>query len=120
MPTNYPNSLDILINPTVSDSLNSPTVPHVEQHSDLNDAVEAIQTVVGINPAGSHLTIKDRIIAAEQSILNQSVLNGLTDVTISNAAVKDILIYDGSKWANKSLESIADNSAELLINGGNF
>jgi len=120
MPTNYPHSLDILINPTASDSLNSTTVPHAQQHSDLNDAVEAIQTTLGINPAGSHLTIKERIVVAETSILNQSVLNGLTDVTISNAAVKDILIYDGSKWSNKSLATIADNSAELLINGGNF
>jgi len=112
MPTNYPNSLDILINPTTSDSLNSTTVPHAKQHSDLNDAVEAIQTVVGINPAGSHLTIKDRIIAAEQSISQQSVLNGLTDVTINSVATGQVLRYNGNAWINYDEDD--------LVDGGNF
>jgi len=115
MPTNYPNSLDILINPTASDTLNSTTVPHAKQHSDLNDAVEAIQTVVGINPAGSHLTVKDRIIAAEQSISEQSVLNGLTDVTInSELADGQVLRYNGNTnaWINYDEED--------LVDGGNF
>ena len=112
MPTNYPNSLDILINPTASDSLNSDIVPHAKQHSDLNDAVEAIQTVVGINPAGSHLTIKDRIIAVEQSISEQSVLNGLTDVTINSVATGQVLRYNGTAWINYNEEN--------LVDGGNF
>jgi len=112
MPTNYPNSLDILINPTASDSLNSTTVPHVKQHSDLNDAVEAIQTVIGINPAGSHLTIKDRILVAEQSISEQSVLNGLTDVTINSVATGQVLRYNGNAWINYNEEN--------LVDGGNF
>jgi len=87
MATNYPNSLDILVNPTSVDHLNSTTVPHAQQHADLNDAVEALQTVIGINPAGSHLTVKDRIITSEQAILQQSVLNGLTDVTINSVSL---------------------------------
>lgn len=120
MATNYPNQLDVLINPTANDKLNSNTVPHHQQHTNLNDAVEAIQTVIGLNPAGGHLTVKDRISSLESNVSNISVLNGLIDVTISNAVVKDVLIYDGSGWVNKSVESIADNSAELLINGGNF
>jgi len=112
MPTNYPHSLDILINPTASDSLNSTTVPHAQQHSDLNDAVEAIQTIVGINPAGSHLTVKDRIIAAEQSISDQSVLNGLTDVTINLVAAGQVLRYNGNAWTNYNEDD--------LVDGGNF
>jgi len=112
MPTNYPNSLDILINPAASDNLNSATVPHAKQHSDLNDAVEAIQTVVGINPAGPHLTIKDRIIAAEQSISEQSVLNGLSDVTINSVAAGQVLRYNGNAWINYNEDD--------LVDGGNF
>lgn len=117
MATNYPNQLDVLINPTATDKLNSATVPHHQQHTNLNDAVEAIQTVLGVNPAGSHLTVKDRIVAVESNI---SSLNGIGDVTISNVGTKDVLIYNGSQWVNKSVESLADNSAELNINGGNF
>jgi hypothetical protein len=117
MATNYPNQLDVLINPSATDKLNSVTVPHHQQHTNLNDAVEALQTVLGVNPAGSHLTVKDRIVSVESNI---SSLNGIGDVTISNVGLKDVLIYNGSQWVNKSVESLTDNSAELNINGGNF
>lgn len=112
MATNYPNSLDVLINPTSNDSLNSPTVPHAQQHANLNDAVEALQTVLGVNPAGAHLTVKDRIISAEQSILQQSVLNGLNDVTINSASNGQVLRYNGTAWVNYNEEN--------LVDGGNF
>lgn len=112
MTTQYPNSLDDFVNPTATDRLDSVTVPHHQQHADLNDAVEAMQTVIGINPAGSHLTVKDRIIAVETDIQTQSVLNGLTDVTIGTANSGDVLRYNGSSWANYSEEN--------LVDGGNF
>jgi hypothetical protein len=112
MATNYPASLDNLVNPTATDTLNSNTVPHHLQHANANDAIEALQTVLGVSPAGSHLTVKDRIIAAEQSISNQSILNGLTDVTISEAANGNILRYNGSQWVNYAEGNLTD--------GGNF
>ena len=112
MSTQYPTSLDNFTNPTASDRLNSVTVPHHQQHADLNDAVESIQTVLGLSPAGSHLTVKDRIVAAESAINTQSVLNGLTDVTIGLAASGDVLRYNGTAWVNYSEEN--------LVDGGNF
>ena len=112
MSTVYPGSLDNFTNPSATDMLNSVTVPHHQQHSNLNDAVEAIETVLGLNPAGSHLTIKDRIIASETAISTQSVLNGLTDVTISTANPGDILRFNGSAWVNYAETDIVD--------GGNF
>jgi hypothetical protein len=112
MPTNYPNSLDDFINPQPTDSLNSPTAPHAEQHTNLNDAVESIQTVLGLNPAGSHLTVKDRIINAEQQISSQAVLNGLTDVTINQVGSGDVLRFNGTTWINYTEQD--------LVDGGNF
>jgi hypothetical protein len=112
MSTQYPNSLDNFVNPTATDRLNSVTVPHHQQHTDLNDAVEAIQVTLGLNPAGSHLTVKDRIIAAESAISEQSVLNGLTDVTIGLVNSGDVLRYNGAEWVNYSEEN--------LVDGGNF
>lgn len=112
MATNYPNSLDVLINPTANDTLSSGAVPHAEQHTNLNDAVEAIQTVLGINPAGSHLTVKDRIFNIEGLISSQSHLSGLTDITIEQVANGDVLRYNGYKWENYSEEN--------LVDGGNF
>ena len=113
MATNYPNSLDVLQNPSSTDTLDSVTVPHHLQHANANDAIEAVQTVLGINPAGSHLTIKDRIIATESAISTQSVLNGLTDVTITSVASGNILKYNGSNWVNS-------NDISTLTDGGNF
>ena len=112
MATNYPNQLDVLINPTATDKLNSNTVPHHQQHANLNDAVEAVQTVLGLSPAGSHLTIKDRIVAAEANISTQSVLNGLTDVTINSVTSGQVLRYNGSQWINYAESN--------LVDGGNF
>lgn len=111
MATNYPNSLDVLLNPSATDSLGSTTVPHHLQHANANDAIEAIQTVLGINPAGSHLTVKDRILSAEGQISTQSVLNGLTDVTISQVGTGDLLRFNGSAWVNYSEENLVDGGS---------
>jgi hypothetical protein len=67
--------------------------------------MEAVQTVLGINPAGSHLTLKDRIQASE-------ALNGLSDVTITSVASGNVLRYNGTKWIN-----YAENN---LTDGGNY
>lgn len=45
MPTNYPNALDALLNPSPSDPLNAPG--HASQHSNVNDAIEAIEAYLG-------------------------------------------------------------------------
>lgn len=112
MATNYPSSLDNFVNPISSDTLNSVSVPHHAQHANLNDAVEGMQTVIGLNPAGAHLTVKDRIIAAEANISTQSVLNGLTDVTINSVSNGQVLRYNGSEWANYAESN--------LVDGGNY
>lgn len=52
MATNFPTSLDTLTNPSGSDTLASPD--HAGQHSDANDAIEALQAKVGVD--GSAVT----------------------------------------------------------------
>lgn len=49
MTTNFPTSLDTFTNPTSADPLGSSTPKHSLQHSNLNDAVLALETKVGIN-----------------------------------------------------------------------
>ena len=46
MAINYPTSLDSFTNPTATDLLTSPS--HAQQHSDINDAMEAVQTKLAI------------------------------------------------------------------------
>ena len=47
MATSFPTGLDALTNPTSANGLNSPD--HAGQHSDANDAIEALQAKVGVN-----------------------------------------------------------------------
>jgi hypothetical protein len=54
MTTNFPTSLDTLTNPTSSNKLSDAGVLHTDQHSNANDAIEALQAKVGIN--GSAVT----------------------------------------------------------------
>lgn len=46
---NYPTSLDSFTNPSSVDSLSAPS--HSQQHSDANDAIEALEAKVGIGTA---------------------------------------------------------------------
>ena len=57
MASNFPSSLDTFTNPSSTDAMDSVSVPHATQHSDLNDAVEALQAKVGADSsavASSH------------------------------------------------------------------
>jgi hypothetical protein len=49
MTTNFPTSIDALVNPTATDSL--ATVNHAQQHANANDAIEAIETQIGTTSA---------------------------------------------------------------------
>ncbi len=54
MPTVFPTAIDAFVNPVANNFLDSLVVPHAAQHSQLNDAVEALEAKVGIN--GSAVT----------------------------------------------------------------
>ena len=47
MASSFPTSLDAFTNPSSTDAMDSVSVPHATQHSDLNDAVEALEAKVG-------------------------------------------------------------------------
>ena len=68
MATNFPTSLDSFTNPSATDALDSVSVPHADQHADLNDAMEAVQSKLGtgagtigewtaFTPSWSNLTV---------------------------------------------------------------
>jgi len=47
MATNFPTSKDTLVNPNPSDSVQ--VVSHAAQHANANDAIEALETKVGVD-----------------------------------------------------------------------
>ncbi len=70
MTTAYPGALDSLTNPTPTDKLNSATVRHTDQHANANDAIEAIQATLGINPQGASATVAARLSLADLGLSN--------------------------------------------------
>lgn len=66
MPTSYPSALDNFTNPTPTTQIS--VVSHAQQHSNANDAIEAIEAELGTNPSGSAATVRERIEAIESDI----------------------------------------------------
>jgi hypothetical protein len=61
MASSYPGGLDSFANPSPTDPLDSGTVPHAAQHANANDAIEAIQGELGVDPAGAFATVAARL-----------------------------------------------------------
>ena len=65
MATNFPTSKDALTNPSATDEL----VGHAAQHTNINDAIEAIETVIGVTNStdSDSLTYKVNSLSASVS-----------------------------------------------------
>lgn len=103
MATNYPGALDALTNPTATD--NMATVSHSSQHANANDAIEAIQAELGINPSGSESTVVDRLSAVDTSI--SAKVTGPGSATSGN-----VVVFDGT-----SGKLVRDSGAALSLGG---
>jgi hypothetical protein len=83
MAINYPDSLDVLVNPNGTDGLSSPS--HSEQHSNANDAIEALQAKVGIDGSLDSNSLDFRVSSLEEGGGTLGVelgLAGNNDLTI--------------------------------------
>jgi len=109
MATSYPAGIDNFTNPTSTDTLNSETVPHSAQHTNANDAIEAIETELGTNPKGSKTTVKARLDDVDTAITNRVS----TTLTISTS---DPLAGGGDLSANRTLTFISENDQPILAN----
>jgi hypothetical protein len=98
--TNYPGSIDSLTNPSAGDALTSPS--HSAQHANANDAIEAIETELGVNPSGSDATVAARLTAIEAgtNLATGAVTSAkIADGTIVNADVSASAAIAVSKLA---------------------
>ena len=116
MATNYPNSLDNFTNPTSASPINSPS--HADQHSNANDAIEALESKVGSNNSVV-TTSHDYKIAQLESLVTSSVAGAKSiyqDVRnqSGSAFIKATPVYvSGSEGASgKILISAASNASE--------
>ena len=81
--TNFPTSLDTLTNPDGTSSLSNPS--HATQHSNANDAIEALQLKVGVNGSANTNSLDYRLSQVESGgqVGTELGLAGNNDVTIT-------------------------------------
>lgn len=81
MATNFPTSIDALVNPIATDSL--ATVNHADQHANANDAIEALEAKVGVTNSAvtSSLDYRVRNINATTAIVSGSSSTDLVRIT---------------------------------------
>jgi len=75
MASSFPGGLDNFTNPTASDALDSATVPHADQHANANDAIEAIESTLGVNPQGGSATVVARLDAVDSTVSGKAGLS---------------------------------------------
>lgn len=73
MPTNFPTSVDNFANPTPTDSLNAPA--HSGQHTNANDAIEAVEAYLLNGGQGLTLVKKQTIGTAVSSVVVSDAFN---------------------------------------------
>lgn len=117
MATAYPAALDTLVNPTATDPMNSSTVPHADQHANINDAMEAVQATLGTNPQGASASVSARIAAVEGAGVSFAALTAtgagnLTGSLVARATTAAITC-DGTVAVSAQVTAGSDNGALL-------
>lgn len=79
MSTAFPGAIDTLTNPLSSDTLDG--VPHDLQHANANDAIEAIETVIGITGSADTSSLVYKVAALQTGKANVSHTHPISDVT---------------------------------------
>ena len=100
MAINYPTSLDTFTNPTATSLLTSPS--HAQQHSDINDAMEAVQTKLAIGN-----TVIGTYTAYTPTMTNFTLGNGT--VSSSYCRVNNFVHYFGK---------VTLGSTSVVLGGG--
>jgi hypothetical protein len=104
--TNYPNSIDQLVNPNGSDTLASPS--HSEQHTNSNDAIEALETKVGVNGSTDPSSLTYKVSSIETTLIS---LDNSTDAVIELLGIEgnnDLAVYGIENPTN--VDSFAKNT----------
>jgi hypothetical protein len=124
--TNFPSSQDSFTNPTTSDTLAS--VSHSQQHSDVNDAVEAIETALldgaplHIDDANERVGVGTASPAGTLDVNGKIHLAGGTDRYIEHRSGNNDILYHSDAGdfyrqdiANSSHQFFTGNTERLTI-----
>lgn len=91
MATNFPTSLDSLTNPQPTDTLSSPS--HAGQHTDANDAIEALEAKVGVNSSAVTTSHDYKIAQLETNSISKTITAAKGDIIVATA--NDVVARQG-------------------------
>ncbi len=127
MATNFPNSLDNLTNPASTNELDAPS--HSQQHADANDAIEALETKVGINNSANTTSLDYRVrqletVPAYTNEMAQDASAALfthvnhVNLTATYDDVSNQVILTGvGGTANKISQEVLNNTGSTIYKG---
>ena len=103
MATNFPNSKDNFINPNPNNPLSNPS--HSEQHQNINDAIESIQTKIGVDGSNDSNSIDYRLAQLEvesgSSIAEKLGLEGNNNLVITGIENQTTIdSFDSDVWTS--------------------
>lgn len=116
MATTFPGSLDNFVNPNPADKLNNPS--HSTQHTNANDAIEAIEGYVGVSSATGNTTLTGRIKALEAG----TGTAGIADSVDNLNSTSPLFQWTGTQaqydalgvWDSNTFYTITDAPSEPL------
>lgn len=107
MTTLYPGAIDQLVNPVPSNPLNNPS--HAAQHSNANDAIEAIEGYLGTAGSTDPNTITGRVVALESG----GTGGGAVETIDPNEGLELV----GTALGTKYNTLIADSVTSIAVGG---
>lgn len=116
MSTNFPTTLDTFTGPAggslLSASIGGRT--HSQMHTDLGDAIAAVQAKIGVNGSGVSTSLDNRIANLEVNRLRR-VANLIADATLNNS-VANLTIASGSlDMADATLNRVFEIEAAGIV-----
>lgn len=113
MTTGYPGAYDSFAAPGTN---LSSTPNHDDMHIDVQDAVEAIQAELGLNPSGSSVTVAARIAALEAIIPNAQVTRSAPQSIANNT--NSVVTWDTEAIDTDAIHSTVTNTSRLTVPSG--
>jgi len=116
MATNFPTSLDTLVNPLPGDNVNAPS--HAAQHTNANDAIEALEQKVGITNSAVTTTHDYRISQVEALVGSavsgsKSIIQDVRNQSgVSLTKATPVYVSGSTGASGQLLVSRASNSSE--------
>ncbi len=113
MATNFPENLDSLINPQPTDSV--AVVSHSAQHTNANDAIEALQAKVGVNNSAVTTSLDYRVKSLETAALDAEGIQDIAAALITNGSHTNITVSYSDEATPPRLNLVATYDNEEVV-----